>query len=149
MDSVYDVSSIGTVRNRKTCRIMKLSKNTDGYLHWTCCHNGPQETIKVHRAVALAFLENPEDYPTVDHRNRVRNDNRVENLQWASLSMQMRNKAAYGASGFKGVIKQGEKYKAKININGQNVHIGTYDTAEQAGAAYAARFTQEGFDIPE
>jgi hypothetical protein len=67
--------------------------------HWTCgslCgryrivhHNG--KNYSVHRMVAETFLENPNNYQTVDHIDRNRLNNDVTNLRWASYSMQMRN----------------------------------------------------------
>lgn len=47
----------------------------------------------MHRLVAETFLDNPENKPTVDHINRVREDNRVENLRWASHKEQVENSA--------------------------------------------------------
>lgn len=46
---------------------------------------------KVHRLVADVFLSNPENKPTVDHINRVRDDNRVCNLRWATYKEQQEN----------------------------------------------------------
>ena len=67
--------------------------------HWTCgslCgkyrivhHNG--KNYSVHRMVAETFIENPNNYPTVDHIDRNPLNNDVSNLRWASYSMQMRN----------------------------------------------------------
>lgn len=47
----------------------------------------------VHRLVAETFITNTEDKPTVDHINRVRDDNRVENLRWATHREQRDNSA--------------------------------------------------------
>ena len=67
--------------------------------HWTCgslCrkyrkvhHNG--KNYSVHRMVAETFIENPNNYPTVDHIDRNPLNNDVSNLRWASYSMQLRN----------------------------------------------------------
>ena len=67
--------------------------------HWTCgslCgkyrivhHKG--KNYSVHRMVAETFIENPNNYPTVDHIDRNPLNNDVSNLRWASYSMQLRN----------------------------------------------------------
>lgn len=50
-----------------------------------------KKKYSVHRLIAEAFLDNPENKPTVDHINRIRDDNRVENLRWATMSEQLEN----------------------------------------------------------
>lgn len=57
--------------------------------------NGRQ--LLVHRLVAETFLQNPSALPTVDHINRKRDDNRVENLRWASYKTQARNNPRHDA----------------------------------------------------
>jgi len=148
LDTVYDVSDLGRVRNGKSGRIIKVAPNQKGYLQWVCCHNGLETSTKVHRAVAIAFIPNPNNYETVDHRkNKEITNNCVSNLRWASLSMQERNKSIRGAVAFRGVCKCGEKYRARIQINGNRVYLGTYDTPELASAAFNVRHTAEGFDV--
>ena len=46
----------------------------------------------VHRLVALAFIDNPDNKPTIDHIDRDKNNNCVENLRWATQSEQEYNK---------------------------------------------------------
>ena len=64
------------------------SKYKGGYMYICVCNN----RYRVHRLIAEAFIENPCNKPTVDHINRVRNDNRVENLRWATIEEQCDNK---------------------------------------------------------
>ena len=148
LDTIYDVSDLGRIRNRKSGLILKLTPNTGGYLCWTCCHNGEQATIQVHAAVAIAFIPNPDAYETVDHKkSKEITNNCVSNLRWANRSMQNHNRAVYGAVPFKGVCKNGKKYVAQITIDGKNVYIGIYDSPEEASQAYNTRFSAEGFDV--
>lgn len=66
-----------------------LSNNTldkDGYVKTALRKNGKRHYLRVHRIVAEAFLENPENKPVVNHKNGIKNDNRVVNLEWATIS---------------------------------------------------------------
>lgn len=56
-------------------------KDSKGYLR---VYLGKGINAKVHRLVALAFLPNPENKPQIDHINTIKDDNRVENLRWAT-----------------------------------------------------------------
>ena len=49
------------------------------------------ENYLVHRLVAECYLPNPDKLPSVDHINRDKTDNRVENLRWANMSVQITN----------------------------------------------------------
>lgn len=63
------------------------SKRKDGYLEVK--YHG--KIYLVHRLVAETFLDNPDNLPTVDHKNRVKTANFVSNLRWANYSMQQSN----------------------------------------------------------
>ena len=62
---------------------------SNGYLHVSVRGKG----YLVHRLVAQTFIPNPDNKPTVDHINRKRDDNRVDNLRWASQREQRDNSA--------------------------------------------------------
>ena len=73
---------------------MKLQTNHNGYLVVGLkAKNGKHKIERVHRLVAMAFIPNPDKKPTVNHLNEDKTDNRVENLEWATMAEQN----AYGA----------------------------------------------------
>jgi hypothetical protein len=79
----YEVSSLGQVRNKKTNRILK-SSSKGGYLSVGLTNEINKKSFAVHRLVALAFIENPENKPTVNHKDRNKINNKLENLEWAT-----------------------------------------------------------------
>ena len=48
--------------------------------------DGERKNVLVHRLVALHFIDNPKGKPEVNHINHIRDDNRVENLEWVTKS---------------------------------------------------------------
>lgn len=65
-------------------RILNPSKDSFGYLVVGLCFNAKMKTNKVHRLVGAAFIPNPENKPQINHINAIKDDNRVENLEWAT-----------------------------------------------------------------
>lgn len=101
-EGLYEVSNIGRVRslgfpmrchNMKFVRrgkILSLSLSEFGYLRAKLCKDGLQKKYMVHRLVSEAFIPNPNNYPFVNHKNEIRHDNRVENLEWCTRLYNMR-----------------------------------------------------------
>lgn len=80
----YLVSSEGQIKSIRSDKILKPSTDKDGYLYYVLCVKGNRKTIKAHRLVAKAFIENPLNKPAIDHINGIKTDNRVENLRWVT-----------------------------------------------------------------
>tara|TARA_R110000796_G_scaffold35251_2_gene90730 strand:+ start:589 stop:1053 length:465 start_codon:yes stop_codon:yes gene_type:complete len=87
----YLIYPDGRVWSRKRKIFMKHQNTSGGYLHVILCHHGKKKFYKIHRLIALHYIPNPEGKPQVDHINRIRNDNRVENLRWATNGENQQN----------------------------------------------------------
>lgn len=84
----YRVSNLGNLESFKygKWKPIKKTKLKTGYLYVGLCFNNKVKNKYVHRLVAFAFLPNPLNKLTVNHINGIKDDNRVENLEWATQS---------------------------------------------------------------
>lgn len=93
-EDLYRVSNLGRIKSLPTvgvCHytvILKQYKNEFGYLIVNLYKNRVDKHVRVHRAVALAFIKNPLNKRTVNHDNKIKTDNRLTNLHWATHSEQ-------------------------------------------------------------
>lgn len=102
-EGLYQVSNKGRVKsldrvvkngikyNHIKQHVMKTRINGRGYIAVMLCKNGVRKMIAVHRLVAEAFIQNPDNKPVVDHINTIRTDNRVENLRWCTIKENCNN----------------------------------------------------------
>lgn len=102
-EGLYKISNFGRIQTlpislfsvdgrkltRKRC-FSKGSKDLHGYCRFDLKKGGVVKTIKIHRLVAEAFIPNPENKEQINHINGVKNDNRVENLEWVTASGNIR-----------------------------------------------------------
>ena len=80
----YEVSTLGRIR--KDNYIMKFPNDKDGYLKTALRNENGRRYFRVHRIVAETFLENPEKKPVVNHKNGKKDDNKLSNLEWCTIS---------------------------------------------------------------
>lgn len=110
-------------------------KGRKGYL--SICVDGA--SYYAHR---LAWLYMMGEWPehTIDHKNRDGGDNRWDNLRNATYSQNLANRRSHNRTGLKGVDveRRTGRFTAKIQVNGTKIHLGTFDTAQQAHNAYVA-----------
>ena len=83
-EDLYEVSNKGDVRSLRSGRLLQPKQTKVGYYRVTLANHGAVRTVSIHRLVALAFVDNPNGKPTVNHINEIKTDNRVENLEWAT-----------------------------------------------------------------
>lgn len=83
-EGLYQVSSLGRIRRNGKFKTLRPDRR--GYLTVWLCKNSVQKNHKVHRLVASVFIPNPESKRTVNHIDGNKQNNRVENLEWATHS---------------------------------------------------------------
>lgn len=95
--------------------ILKGSISMKGYVKQTLTKNNKQHTLLVHRLVAEAFIQNPEGKPMVNHINGIKDDNRLENLEWVTDS---------------GNMQHALRTKLLIPRNGSDIYFSKFTTEE-------------------
>ncbi len=84
-EGIYQISDMGRVRSLQESgyRIRKQKINK-GYAYVTLYKNGAKKTFQIHRLVALAFIDNPEGKPEVNHLDEDKLNNFASNLEWST-----------------------------------------------------------------
>lgn len=99
-ENLYQVSNLGRVKSfpytdkrGHKCQdeIIMNQYYCKGHLTITLDKNGIRDGYYVHRLVAEAFIPNPSNFPQINHKNLIKDDNRVENLEWCNHTWNMRH----------------------------------------------------------
>lgn len=108
----YYIYDNGDVLNVTTNKILKGSIGEHGYKYYRLSKNNEKTMFYTHRLVAEAFIENPNNYNVVNHKNGDKTNNNVENLEWITQSENV--KAAYDQKLIK-PRKQSEYYQNDLD----------------------------------
>ena len=104
----------------------------DGYVQRTWIENGRTCHELLHR-----FVMNAAEDEVVDHEHGDRWDCRKENLRIATLSQNAANRPTTSKErAWKGICPHGNRWKARIKLEGQSVYLGSFQTPEEAAYAY-------------
>lgn len=87
----YQVSNLGNVWSNRTNKMILPFTDKDGYLRFKVTSNGKRKHWFVHRAVAVAFLPNPDGKPCVNHDDGNKKNNSLYNLEWMTHSENMKH----------------------------------------------------------
>lgn len=137
----YEISNLGRVKSLKFGkeRVLKQNKNKKGYF-FVCLHGTQKKTIRVHQLVAVAFLNHKINGMSlvVNHKNFIRTDNRVENLEIVTVRINNNKKHILNSSKYVGVCfdKKNKKWRARITINYKLLHLGLFENEIEAYIAY-------------
>jgi hypothetical protein len=109
-EGLYQVSNLGRVKTLKKKysegeKHRKIRLDRNGYLTVSLSKNGKQNTMKVHRLVAIAFIVNSENKPFVNHLDGVKNNNIVDNLEWVTASENVKHAFRIGLKNSKTISK--------------------------------------------
>ena len=85
----YIIFEDGRVLNTKRGRFLKPIVQANGYTHVELFNKYGSKQFAVHRLVACAFIENPNHYPVVNHKDENHSNNHVSNLEWCTHKYNM------------------------------------------------------------
>lgn len=101
---------------------------------WKINTSGHVQTIRLGKTILLhrfvLGIDNPDII--VDHRDRVKINCQKYNLRVTDIKGNSRNRTSIGKSGHTGVYKVGNKYRARIKVDGRNISLGNYTNIEEA-----------------
>jgi hypothetical protein len=130
-EGLYDIDNYGNVWSFKTKKYLKGCIAKDGYRAVTLWSRTSAKNVRVHRLVAQLFLPNFNPSLQVDHIDRNRLNNHVDNLR---LVTKQENSFNTNAKGW--YRTKYDTYAAQIVLDNKTYHLGTFKTPEEAHEAY-------------
>ena len=113
-------------------KLIKDRPDKDGYRIISLSKNKEAFTLKIHRLLGIVFIDNPENKPQINHKNRIKYDNNLSNLEWVTQSENMLHSYRNGTrksimNGMNPYSKTVYKYDLNKNL------IDVYLSASDAG----------------
>lgn len=122
----YEINEKAEVRNATTSKILKPFKHKSGYLYVTLCEKGRNHNYRLHRLVAKAFIPNPYDLKTVNHKDLNKENNSVENLEWMSITDNNRHARKHITFQYKTLPPEERKKRSRNAYIKQCKKVGMY-----------------------
>lgn len=119
----YEVSSFGRIRNKEMKNILVPFKYENGYLGiglrgvGIYNNNENRKTFKVHYLIALTYLPNPENKKTINHIDKNRENNNINNLEWNTMKEQIIHQQTHNPPNYTNKSKKGINNLANIDEN--------------------------------
>lgn len=99
----FEISLNSTIRNKKSLKIKSQYLSDTGYYMITVSENNKSKPYRVHRLFAETFIPNPKGERYINHKNGIKTDNRIENLEWCSHLENMRHAFKTGLANNTGI----------------------------------------------
>lgn len=133
----YSVSENGDIRNNKTGRILKGNVDNNGYIRVMLGRK--TSPLYIHRIVAMAFIDNPESLPQVDHIDGDKSNNAVSNLRWVSASAN-----CWGSGYADRIVNRWKPVRATNTLTGE---VKTFLSRDTTAAFFKCHKSQIKYDV--
>jgi len=140
-ETIFIISNMGRVFSKRTNKILKQGKVKSGYSVLSTRVEGVCKCFRIHRLVAMAFIDNLNDLPEVNHKDGNKNNNIVSNLEWVT-----------GKENVQHAFKMGlNKAKKRIKNSGSKLTEEQVEfiikNAKKNGGKYSSRELGEMFNV--
>lgn len=138
----YKISNKGNLYSKYKNKILVPSEDKDGYKYITLYNGkGFHKFFRMSRMVAINFIPNPKNLSQVNHKNHIKEDNRVDNLEWCEDYENQRKRSEYRGgltSKYVGVRfhSNPNNWQARIGTKRKTYTLGLYKTELEASEAY-------------
>jgi hypothetical protein len=115
-EGLYLIDSLGNIvscprqngsRFVNQYKILGTKTNKFGYREVALSKDGKTKTVLLHRLIAIHFVDNPHNLPCVNHKNGIKTDNRIENLEWCTKSQNTKHAYDNNLGGFRDYANEG------------------------------------------
>lgn len=144
--NLYQINSIGEIKSLRKEKILGKFLNKKGYYMAFLYKDGIRKSISYHQLMAITFLnhETCGMRLVVNHKNGIRTDNSINNLEIVTNRINCMNRNICKSSKYTGVSldKKSNKWRAGIRINGKRIELGRFTNELEARDAYIKAFNQ-------
>jgi hypothetical protein len=170
-EGLYSITSFGRVWSYEKivrcdlgvrivkAKFLKPGLDKRGYLLVAIFKDNKGKSFRVHRLEAITFIPNPLNDLQVNHKDGIKTNNRIDNLEWCT-DQKNKNHASenglrpkyhskyYGVTYHKGERQKNKPWKAYTTMNKKQTHIGYYKTEIEAAQAYNEFVIKNNLDRP-
>lgn len=141
----YLISSFGNLYSKLRKRTLKPALDKDGYRHITLYKKGFHKFFRMNRMVAINFIPNPNNLPQVNHKDHIKDNDRVDNLEWCEDYENQKKRSEFRGgltSKHVGVRFHSEpnNWQARISIKRKTYTLGLFKTEIEASEAYQTAY---------